>query len=45
LVSQFLTLYATPVVYLTFAKLEQRLRRGSRSHPNPSPGSGQVFRT
>ena len=30
LVSQFLTLYATPVVYLTFARLEQRLRRRPR---------------
>ncbi len=44
LVSQFLTLYATPVVYLTFARLEQRLRRGS-SHPKPSSGPGPVFRT
>jgi hypothetical protein len=33
------------VVYLAFAQLEQRLRRSSRPHPNPSPGSGQAFRT
>ena len=30
LVSQFLTLYATPVVYLAFARLEQRFRRRQR---------------
>ncbi len=33
LVSQFLTLYATPVVYLAFARLEQRLRRRPRQGP------------
>ena len=33
LVSQFLTLYATPVVYLAFARLERRLRR----RPRPGP--------
>jgi multidrug efflux pump subunit AcrB len=32
LVSQFLTLYATPVVYLAFARLEQRFRRKPRPH-------------
>ena len=39
LVSQFLTLYATPVVYLAFARLERRLRR--RPRPDPA-GTGPV---
>jgi multidrug efflux pump len=37
LVSQFLTLYATPVVYLAFARLEQRFRRGPRPDPAAPP--------
>jgi multidrug efflux pump len=31
LVSQFLTLYTTPVIYLMFARLERRFRRRTRS--------------
>jgi multidrug efflux pump subunit AcrB len=45
LVSQFLTLYATPVVYLAFAQLDQRLRRRRRPDPNSAArpaGPGQV---
>src|SRR5262249_12052310 len=37
LVSQFLTLYATPVVYLAFARLEQRFRRRQRPDPAMQP--------
>jgi multidrug efflux pump len=40
LVSQFLTLYATPVVYLAFARIEQRLRRRMRSDETPGAVSG-----
>jgi hydrophobe/amphiphile efflux-1 (HAE1) family protein len=45
LVSQFLTLYTTPVVYLAFAQLDQRLRRRRRPDPNSAArpaGPGQV---
>jgi multidrug efflux pump subunit AcrB len=45
LVSQFLTLYATPVVYLAFARLERRLGRRTRPDPNsttPPTESGQL---
>ncbi len=40
LVSQFLTLYTTPVIYLFFARLERRLswrRRTGRASPKESP--------
>jgi multidrug efflux pump len=33
LVSQFLTLYTTPVIYLLFARLERRFRRPGRPDP------------
>jgi len=42
LVSQFLTLYATPVVYLAFARLEQRFRRKPPDRTTPSTGTRQV---
>ncbi len=43
LVSQFLTLYATPVVYLAFARLEQRLRRTPGPEAaSPSAGAGRM---
>ena len=35
IVSQFLTLYTTPVVYLYLDRLNQRLGRRRRSHPVP----------
>ncbi len=38
LVSQFLTLYATPVVYLAFARLERRFRR--RPRPDAAAAAG-----
>jgi len=41
LVSQFLTLYATPVVYLAFARLERRLRR--RSPSDTADGGGSLL--
>ncbi len=41
LVSQFLTLYATPVVYLAFARLERRIRREQDSDTPPA-GSEQL---
>jgi multidrug efflux pump subunit AcrB len=43
LVSQFLTLYATPVVYLAFARLEQRFRRRPRPDADTPPaGIGKM---
>ncbi len=43
LVSQFLTLYATPVVYLAFARLERRFRRRPRpDSATPLAGTGQL---
>jgi len=46
LVSQFLTLFATPVVYLAFARLEQRFRRiaraGTQSVVQPAQRSERV---
>ena len=48
LVSQFLTLYTTPVIYLLFARLERRLsrrRRMGRAAPTveaPRPGGRAV---
>ena len=45
LVSQFLTLYATPVVYLAFARLERRVGRRRRPDPNlttPRAEPGQL---
>jgi multidrug efflux pump len=42
LVSQFLTLYATPVVYLTFARLERRLKGRSRSHLQHGIDAGRL---
>ena len=47
LVSQFLTLYATPVVYIAFARIERRFRRKSPTEPAPSitpPGRDEVRR-
>jgi hydrophobe/amphiphile efflux-1 (HAE1) family protein len=38
LVSQFLTLYATPVVYLAFARIERQFTRRSSSNRRPSGG-------
>jgi len=40
LVSQFLTLYATPVVYLAFARIERRFARTWRAHPSAEPVPG-----
>ena len=37
LVSQLLTLFTTPVIYLAFDRLARRLR-GESPHPHPSPG-------
>jgi hydrophobe/amphiphile efflux-1 (HAE1) family protein len=50
LVSQFLTLYATPVVYLAFAGIEQRFKRRPtpKAEPVPSqtpPRHGEVGRS
>ncbi len=38
LVSQFLTLYTTPVIYLMFARLERRFQRPVRPRRAASPG-------
>jgi multidrug efflux pump len=40
LVSQFLTLYTTPVIYLLFARLERRLVRRRRISRPATPGVG-----
>ena len=42
LVSQFLTLYATPVVYLAFARIERRFARTGRAHPSAEPIPGAI---
>lgn len=43
LVSQFLTLYTTPVIYLMFARLEQRFRRVLKSgRSNPITRDGKT---
>ena len=42
LVSQFLTLYATPVVYLAFARLERRFRGTPRPDAAVPAGTGQL---
>jgi multidrug efflux pump len=45
LLSQVLTLFTTPVIYLAFDRLSRRLRPGSRTHapleplPQPEPGT------
>ena len=39
LVSQFLTLYATPVVYLAFARIERRFARKSRTETGAQRGA------
>jgi multidrug efflux pump subunit AcrB len=46
LVSQFLTLYATPVVYLAFARIERRFRRGAAALPasGKTPGRHDQLR-
>jgi multidrug efflux pump len=42
IVSQFLTLYSTPVIYLMFARLERRFKGGWRSHrAAPLVGEGE----
>ena len=49
LVSQFLTLYATPVVYIAFARIERRFKRRSRPAATaasvPPPGRDEVRRS
>jgi hydrophobe/amphiphile efflux-1 (HAE1) family protein len=40
LVSQFLTLYTTPVIYLAFARLERRFARVWRSDRTATPADG-----
>jgi multidrug efflux pump len=40
LVSQLLTLYTTPVVYLWFDRLSQRFSRYSFSHFQEQPAAG-----
>ncbi len=37
ILSQLLTLYTTPVVYLEFDRLRLRLRGGTARHPSPAP--------
>ena len=49
LVSQFLTLYATPVVYIAFARIERRFRRrptttAESGHDITSPGRDEARR-
>jgi multidrug efflux pump len=39
IVSQVLTLFTTPVIYLAFSRLEQRFRRGHDSVPLEPSGS------
>jgi multidrug efflux pump len=39
LVSQLLTLFTTPVIYLVFATAAQRLRRGGAAPAQPAPGA------
>jgi multidrug efflux pump len=36
-VSQLLTLFTTPVIYLTFDRLATRLRQGFRRRPSEAP--------
>jgi len=44
LVSQFLTLYTTPVIYLMFARLERRFGWSARSHSTtPLVGEGETL--
>jgi multidrug efflux pump len=43
IVSQMLTLYTTPVLYLILDSLQERMRRfgGLRARPNPAPGAAE----
>lgn len=38
IVSQVLTLYTTPVIYLLLDRLHQRLRPKDEAQPTPAPG-------
>jgi multidrug efflux pump subunit AcrB len=40
LLSQLLTLYTTPVIYLYFDRLSRRFQRGGAEGPVPAPATG-----
>src|SRR6185295_12954823 len=41
ILSQLLTLFTTPVIYLGFDRLGRRLRGGNSPHPGPLPPAGE----